>query len=78
MFGNRGIYQDGWVAATGHSVPWVMGKPLPNLADDVWELYNVNDDFSQANDLASSNPEKLKELQAKFDEEATEESCLSD
>ena len=70
MFGNRAIYHDGWVAATRHSIPWVMAQ-LPHLAEDVWELYNVNEDFSQANNLASSNPEKLKELQAKFDEEAT-------
>ena len=37
--------------------------PLPPLADDVWELYNVDADFSQADDLAAKNPEKLKELQ---------------
>jgi arylsulfatase len=41
------------------------------LRDDVWELYNVNEDFSQANNLAASNPEKLKELQALFVAEAT-------
>jgi hypothetical protein len=40
------------------------------LADDVWELYNVNEDFSQANNLAQKNPEKLKELQQLFKEEA--------
>ena len=61
MFGNRAIYHDGWVACTRHSIPWLMVKNLP-LADDVWELYNVNEDFSEANNLASSNPEKLKEL----------------
>jgi len=69
MFGNRAIYHDGWVAAARHSIPWLMAQ-LPKFSDDVWELYNVNEDFSQANDLASSNPEKLKELQAKFEEEA--------
>jgi arylsulfatase A-like enzyme len=70
MFGNRGIYQDGWVACTRHSIPWVLGAQLPPLKDDVWELYNVNEDFSQANDLASKNPEKLKELKAVFEKEA--------
>lgn len=70
MFGNRGIYHNGWVACTRHSIPWVMGVPLPALKDDVWELYNVSEDFSQANNLAASNPEKLKELQTLFDEEA--------
>ena len=70
MFGNRAIYHDGWVACARHSIPWLMVKNPP-LADDVWELYNVNEDFSEANNLASSNPEKLKEMQKLFDEEAT-------
>lgn len=69
MFGNRGIYDKGWIACTRHSVPWVMEK-LPSLKDDVWELYNVNEDFTESNDLAKSNPEKLKELQEVFDKEA--------
>jgi arylsulfatase A-like enzyme len=69
MFGNRAIYHDGWVAATRHSVPWLIA-PLPPVADDVWELYNVDADFSQADDLAAKNPEKLKELQALFLQEA--------
>jgi arylsulfatase len=69
MFGNRGIYHDGWVAATRHSIPWVMSA-LPPVADDRWELYNVAEDFSQATDLAASNPAKLKELQAVFEKEA--------
>lgn len=70
MFGNRGIYDNGWVACTRHSIPWLMAANPP-LKDDVWELYNVNEDFSQANNLAASNPEKLKELQALFIKEAT-------
>lgn len=69
MFGNRAIYHEGWVAGTRHSIPWVMAQ-LPPLDQDVWELYNVNEDFSQANNLAASNPEKLKELRKKFDEVA--------
>lgn len=69
MFGNRGIYHEGWVACTRHSIPWLM-VPLPPLNEDVWELYNVNEDFSQANNLAASHPEKLKELQDKFNQEA--------
>ena len=40
------------------------------LADDVWELYNVDEDFSETNDLAASNPAKLKEMQALFMKEA--------
>ena len=69
MFGNRGIYHDGWVACTRHSIPWLMA-PLPPLKDDVWELYNIDKDFSEADNLAASNPEKLKELQAVFLKEA--------
>jgi arylsulfatase A-like enzyme len=69
MFGNRAIYHEGWVAATRHSIPWLM-VPLPSLADDKWELYNVDADFSQADDLAAKNPEKLKELQDLFMKEA--------
>lgn len=69
MFGNRGIYDNGWVACTRHSIPWVMAE-LPPLDQDVWELYNVDEDFSQANNLAAANPEKLKQLQEIFNQEA--------
>ncbi|HZN02348.1 MAG TPA: sulfatase/phosphatase domain-containing protein, partial [Candidatus Polarisedimenticolia bacterium] len=69
MFGNRAIYHDGWVAATRHSIPWMMTQNPP-LDQDRWELYNVAEDFSQATDLAASNPEKLKELQDLFTKEA--------
>ena len=69
MFGNRAIYHDGWVACTRHSIPWLM-VPLPPVKDDVWELYKVDEDFSQAENLAAKNPAKLKELQAVFEKEA--------
>ena len=75
MFGNRAIYHDGWVAATRHSIPWVSG-PLPPVKDDVWELYNVSEDFSQAVDLAKQNPQKLKELQDVFLKEAIRNEVL--
>jgi arylsulfatase A-like enzyme len=65
MFGNRAIYSDGWYARTIHRPAWQL-KPSTTLADDVWELYNSNEDFSLSNDLASSNADKLKELQALF------------
>jgi arylsulfatase len=70
MFGNRAIYHDGWVASARHSVPWVTNAALPALKDDIWELYNINEDFTQANDLSAKNPEKLKELKALFVTEA--------
>jgi arylsulfatase A-like enzyme len=69
MFGNRGIYHDGWTASTRHSIPWLMVQNPP-LTQDVWELYNVANDFSQAHDLADKNPAKLKELQDLFTQEA--------
>jgi arylsulfatase len=70
MFGNRAIYHDGWVAATRHSIPWLMVPHLPPFDQDKWELYNVAEDFSQANDLAGRNPQKLRELQDVFTREA--------
>ena len=69
MFGNRAIYHDGWVAATVHKAPW-EAAPRHKLAEDVWELYNVDEDFSESTDLAASNPAKLKELQDLFMKEA--------
>src|SRR6185295_17874324 len=75
MFGNRAIYHDGWVACTRHSIPWLMVQNPP-LKDDVWELYNVNEDFSQADNLAAKNPDKLKELQKLFNEEAAKNHVL--
>jgi len=76
MFGNRGIYHEGWMASTRHSVPWDATAKLPALKDDVWELYNVNEDFSQANNLAQQQPQKLKELQAVFTKEAIRNNVL--
>ncbi len=69
MFGNRAIYRDGWVAAAKHRTPWASAADGP-LDQDNWELYHVAEDFSQANDLADSNPDKLKEMQDLFIEEA--------
>jgi arylsulfatase A-like enzyme len=69
MFGNRAIYHDGWYARTIHRPAWKQ-KPDTSLKDDSWDLYNSSDDFSLSNNLASKNPEKLKELQALFMKEA--------
>jgi arylsulfatase len=76
MFGNRAIYHEGWVACTRHSIPWLLAANPTPLLDDVWELYNVNEDFSEANDLARQRPEKLKELQAVFMAEAVRNHVL--
>ena len=70
MFGNRAIYNDGWVAATTPPIlPWVMGAGVP-VEDYKWELYNVEKDFSEANDLAAQQPKKLRQLQDLFFAEA--------
>lgn len=69
MFGNRAIYQDGWMARVLHRAPWQF-KPYNTLQNDVWELYNVDEDFSLSNNIASKHPKKLKELQDLFMVEA--------
>lgn len=76
VMGDRGIYSpDGWYAAAwGPRTPWVPGIS-PALATwspdkDTWVLYNLNEDFSQATDLAAQHPKKLAELKALFDKEA--------
>ncbi len=70
MFTNRAIYHDGWVACSRFGVPWQTGGREGDFNSAPWELYNVEQDFSQANDLAAKNPQKLKELQQLFLEEA--------
>ena len=67
--GHRAIYHDGWIATAFHGVPWILRGSVP-FEQDKWELYNITEDFSQADDLASKHPEKLKELQSLFDQEA--------
>jgi arylsulfatase len=75
MFANRGIYHDGWYACTTPPAPpWLMGTA--KLPEDVvngykWELYNLAEDFSQFNDLAAKNPDRLRELKEVFLIEAT-------
>ncbi|WP_298534599.1 arylsulfatase [uncultured Algibacter sp.] len=69
MFGNRAIYDKGWLARVVHMVPWV-GKPRATFQEEKWELYNIDEDFSLVNNLADENPEKLKELVDLFEKEA--------
>ena len=72
--GSRGIYHDGWFACTfGPLTPWLTVSPGLATWDsrkDVWELYNLQTDFSQANDLASKDPQRLANLQTLFLKEA--------
>ena len=72
MLANRGIYHDGWYACTTPpEAVWLLGaKPLPPINEYKWELYNIAEDYSQFNDLAAKNPDKLKELQTIFMTEA--------
>jgi arylsulfatase A-like enzyme len=73
MFGNRALYHDGWIATTvPPQPPWLMGTvKMPDvLTGYKWELYNIADDFSENTDLGTKNPDKLKELQGLFMDEA--------
>ena len=62
MLLNRGIYHDGWVAAARASIPWEGGARTIDPDTCRWELYDIDHDFSEANDLATQNPEKLQQL----------------
>ncbi|HEY9311303.1 arylsulfatase [Williamsia sp.] len=63
MAGNRGIYFKGWSAVTRHSTPWLPAEELVALDDDVWELYDGANDWTQAVDLSREQPERLAALQ---------------
>jgi len=67
--GHRAIYKDGWVAASFHGVPWLLTGSV-GFANNTWELYNVDEDFSEAVNLAAKYPDKLKEMQTAFEQEA--------
>lgn len=82
--GARSIFKDGWKASTAHAIDGSRGGggvnvPAAEIApdgskvdfsQDVWELYNLNDDFNERNNFAAKYPDKLKELQNVFDAEA--------
>jgi len=74
ILGNRALYHDGWIASCFHGrLPWIRLQGFEfDGPQEVWELYNIAKDFSQAVDLAQTNPEKLKELKALFDKQAFE------
>lgn len=74
--GHRAIYDHGWTATAFHGVPWALSGSVGNFDKDRWELYHVDADFSQSNDLAASNPARLKAMQAIFDAEAVKYNVL--
>jgi arylsulfatase len=67
--GNRAMYESGWFARVIHREPWER-QPKNELEKDVWELYNMDEDFSLSQNLADENPEKLTQLQELFLKEA--------
>ncbi|HVZ86169.1 MAG TPA: arylsulfatase [Polyangia bacterium] len=60
---NRGLYHDGWMASCPAFVPWQPLRSGFDLDAAPWELYNVEEDFSQARDLAAQHPDRLRQLQ---------------
>jgi len=77
MLGNRALYHDGWVAGCLHGrLPWETGGGGLSFDEDKWELYNIEQDFSQANDLAAREPAKLRDLQDRFMAEAAKYNVL--
>jgi arylsulfatase len=76
MFCNRGIYHNGWTAVTRHGTPWLLDEKVPPLDEDVWELYDTANDWTQSKDLATEQPEKLEELRRLFLIEAAKYNVL--
>ncbi len=75
IMGNRALYYKGWSAVSKHYTPWI-DTPRPAFDDDVWELYDGSKDWTQANDLASTMPEKLHELKRQWLIEAAQYKVL--
>lgn len=76
MFGCRALYNDGWIACTRHGrLPWKFSDAV-DFDHDEWELYNLEEDFSEANNLAADHPDKLQEFQSMFWIEAARHNVL--
>src|SRR5262245_8543164 len=72
----RGIYEDGWMASSNPVVPWNPTREALDIDKVKWELYHVDKDFSQADDLASENPQKLRQLEDLWWVEAAKHNVL--
>jgi arylsulfatase len=76
MFGNRALYDNGWIATCRHGrLPWENAGNY-DFDKDVWQLYNLDDDFSEFSDLTAKHPQKLKDLQDLFWIEAAKYNVL--
>jgi hypothetical protein len=69
VLSNRAIYDEGWIACAQHTLPWRQDLAPGNWDADRWELYHLDEDFSESNDLAAVYPERLEALKQIFDEE---------
>jgi arylsulfatase len=72
IFGSRSIYHDGWKAELPYPNAFITGNAVSKQAFDenAWELYNLNEDYTERIDLAKKYPERLAELRALFEEQA--------
>ncbi len=70
VLSNRAVYDSGWVVAHQHTLPWKQSE-ASGYENELWELFNIKEDFSEAVDLAVEYPEKLEEMKRKFKEEAS-------
>jgi len=79
MLGSRALYHDGWKSVVFHPTPFIaydgtdVSKPFD---DDIWELYRVDDDFAEVDDLAEKEPEQLERMKALWWEEAAKYQVL--
>lgn len=69
IFSNRAIYDKGWIACAQHTFPWRQDFAPGNWGQDRWELYHLDEDYSESNDLAATEPARLDALKKLFDEE---------
>jgi len=76
MFVNRGLYKDGWMASAFSFEPWNPNRGAFDPDKQKWELYHIDEDFSQANDVAAQYPEKLRQLQDQWWVEAAKYKVL--
>jgi arylsulfatase len=70
IFGSRAIYQDGWKASLPYSSPLATLSTNKPLNENAWELYNLNEDYTERVNLAAKYPEKLATLKALFETQA--------